>query len=469
MSQPSTSRYQLLESCACQLAENSTLRSMLERFVSGHSFPLKSKKRAAKVKSLDKPQEVEVSQNRSRPSIDEIMTRISEHTRHANEIREREREKAQLMLNQEIMAAKQEAELAKQSEHRKKQEKENLIRCRLEAIQARREQREFEHEVSKQRSRAIAQQHSFESHTVRTHRSFEEQEEEHRKQVLAKIHERAHKPVTEGLEEVTRLLSQVREKARRREIEMREHREAVEKGYSPVYQGRVYDEAMLELAKARHNADDDKHQRMYKQAKMMEYGRVVAQVRAMKAEKSVERKRDVSHTPTVKNPVSDAERKKIGDEYLRTSGARKFPEGMRLAPLTAPDPVRLAQDADFAKVKERDRKGLQYLRELREADLVRGQPARETFNKSQVVDEIKQMRVRTNVLERKLLYGSHDDHVLKDLPPERHSKVTFDDQQVAQTSWKAEASFVDVVNAKLEILKKIEDLRKRAPRDDSKW
>ncbi len=161
---------------------------------------------------------------------------------------------------------------------------------------------------------------------------------------------------------------------------------------------------------------------------------------------------------------------------MRNAGARKLPPGLKLQPLKTPVDENLV--AEVSMVRDREKKGLQYLRELREkVELVRGSKKKEVFNKTEFVEEIKQIRIQTNLMERKLLYGqqqqfeSADNQVPSDDNTRRHqSKIHFKgDSSISSLTQDETSSYIDVVNAKLAMLRKLEELRRRAPRDDSKW
>jgi len=485
------------------LSENSTAA-----VVQHDSLVKRGAKRMRRAKSTTPLLEVgheqveSVTPQRLKLSVDELKQKIETHARTAHEIRERERERERRRLEVELARVAAEAEASRRVEEERRLQREEQIRERIEQIQIRREQRELEHEVSKRRQRVngggvVSPLKNVDRYAERAAMQAVE-EEQRRQRILADIRERAHAPTLGGLDRVAQLLEQVKEHGRKREAEMREYRIATERNYVPVYQGRSYEDAMLEHSKAKHSHDDEKHERLYKQLKMNEYGKMVGQLMAPKStDTSTARVHPSSPTPAIRESGTDAKRKKLGDEYLRTNGARKYPPGMKLEPLTTLiDPDKAAREAELEIVKEREKKGLQYLRELREkVELVRQQKPKEVFNKSAVVDEIKHLRIKTNLLERRLLYGTGEStgaigtgtsssvelHGLTDSSTLHRNRdravgsgVTFDDGVAPGATSRSlqpfeQASFVDVVHAKLEMLRKLEDLKRHAGRDDARW
>jgi hypothetical protein len=312
----------------------------------------------------------------------------------------------------------------------------------------------------------------------------EREEEERRKQILFQIHQRYHAPVTEGVAEAQVLLDRSKELARHRAAEMRRHREEVDDSVQSFYQGKHYEDAMRQFARARHGADDYKHDRQYRLAKMSEYAKVVGEMskrtQTQQQSQAVSRSAPIMPIQHQAPNVSVEARRRQGDEFMRNAGARKLPPGLKLQPLKTPVNEDLV--AEVGMVREREKKGLQYLRELREkVELVRGNTKKEVFNKSEMVDEIKQIRIQTNLMERKLLYGQQprqDQHptdeqlLLADDENSRRrnpSKIHFADDGSSSATQDETSSYIDVVNAKLAMLRKLEELRRRAPRDDSKW
>lgn len=412
-----------------------------------------------------------------RVSPEELQRRIAEHNKIREDLREKLKERERKRVENEIARAMEDALEAQMLEEERKRQREKDIQERLEAIQQRREKRELEHEVSKRRSRAV--RHEPSSVEVLKTRALvqERDEEERRKMVLNQIHERYHAPVMKGVDTARDLLERSKELARQRAAEMRRHRDEVDESAQSFYQGKLYEEAMRQFARARHGPEDHRHDQQYRLVKMNEYGRVVGEMTKKHHQAtSVSRSATASPQPLFCG-LSVEERRKQGDDFMRTAGAKKLPPGLKLQPLRTP--VDETLQAEVEMVRDREKKGLQYLRELREkGELVRGQREKEPFNKSVVVDQIKQLRVQTNLLERKLLYGqqqSRDSHVSRGSNGDNGSKrqasrIHFSDDSTGNLQEDNEASsYIDVVNAKLEMLRKLEELRRRAPRDDSKW
>lgn len=474
--------------------------------------PKKKKKKpvaSASPPPTESPTPAAVSPARVRKSAEEAQHMIDEHAKAVQRLRDKQKERDRRKLERELLRIEEEADAMKRLEEEQRQKREEEIRQRIDIIQQRKEQRQIDHELSMQRVRGVLNRPSKLEVLEEKYVAQQKEEEARQAAILAEKKAKAHIPITEGLDDVQKLLRQVRERAKIREAEMKEHIREVERQHHIPHQGRAYDEAMQEFVKARHGFDDDRHQKLYKQTKMAEYGKVVGQMARIQQERSQERSnssnnmsepRRLSHGDEASTghagQLSHEERSKLGQHYLREWGWRRLPPGLKLQPLSAPTPGELQRKAEYEFVKQRESKGLEYLRQLREqADLVRNKKPKESFDKSAVVQEIKNLRVQTNLLERKILYGNvskdpsgtngSDKNGLTSSSSEttnhprkaRESHIHFEDNDTPENTERGRGanggedstSYIDVVYAKIEMLRKLEELRKRAKQDDSKW
>lgn len=451
---------------------------------------VKKERKHRRVKPVASPEPEEESiARRVRMTAEEAQQKIDEHAKAVMKMRLEQRERDQRHLEAQLRRAEEESVAIQRAELQARQNREDELRRRLQAMQERKEARELEYAISEKRMRKVLQRASPLQEKVR---EFEEAEKAHEAEVLAEIKSKRHGNILDGVEHVQQLLNDVKVRSKIHEEELREHWRDVAKHHNVSYQGAAYEAALEDFVKAKHIEDDKKHQRLYYHAKMAEYGRLVTKKKPLSSSPAPEEGSHpgtgggsaLSPAPTVPHGLSAEEQRRVGNEYLREAGFRRrdAPQGLRLKPLTAPEapePSDLLRKEEYAAAARRNQLGHEYLRQLREqGDGQRlKKPTELPIDKSSALQEIKQLRIQTNLIERKLVYGSTPpppavgqrratSEVTKNRLATRD--VGFADDDDDEDSYGHshqggdEVSYVDVVNAKLEMLKRLEYLRKHA-------
>jgi hypothetical protein len=472
--------------------------------------PPKPKKKAVEVEPEPEPEPY-----RPRMTAEEAQRMIEEHTKAVSEIRKTQAEKDKQKLEREVKRAAKLADEMRQREENVRRAREEKLRKNLEALRQKREARELEHEISEQRVKKILSAQSANDMILAKEMQLEREEEERRQQALAAKRQRMDHVVTD-LTKVRELIRNAEERQKLRALEIREHILETERQRPVFYQGTTYERALEEFTKVRHGPEDDKHQRLYKAAKMQEYGKLVSQLAKISVDTSdgeEERKErpprqhhrhqdpPPNPTTTVLNALSPVDRAKIGNNYLKEGFVDKspLPPGLKLQPLLKPEAAEIKESNE--KNKARTQLGLDYLREARRiGQQFNNSPQRKDqkmLDKSEVMKEVKEMRMRTNLVERRIVYGTDMD------PSQQRSRSAMDDapdgpfQQDASVGRARilpmkrgtgaatptpaggqsprvggdDPSYVEVVNAKIAMLKKLEMLRRKSmgPQHLVKW
>ena len=462
-----------------------------------------------KKKPVEPEPEPEPEPPKPRMTLEEAQKKIEEHSKAVVVFRKTRQERDKKRLETEMKRAEQFAEQVRQKEEEQRRQREETLRQNLERLKQKREMRELEHEISEQRVKKLLHAQNANDAILAKQLQLEQQEEARRREVLQAKRERMDHVVSD-LTKVRELLKNADERSKMRQAELREHLQEIEKQRHVHYQGANYEKALEEYTKCRHGPEDDKHQRLYRVAKMQEYGKLVAQLAKVNLDNSTasdeaqntakahhhhHQQQEPAHpSATILNPLSPSDRAKVGNNYLREGFTDKspLPPGLKLVPLLKPE----AQEIEEAKKKNKARTqlGLDYLKEARKiGQQYNNSPHRDAkpLDKSEVMKAVHDIRVRTNLVERRIMYGR--ENLTNNSAARSQSALGPDEVEAAfptsigrvrllppkkavspSTSPRAgeeDPSYVEVINAKIEMLKKIEMLRRKSlgPAHLVKW
>jgi hypothetical protein len=354
-----------------------------------------------------------------------------EEKKRAREMRKERRRREREKLQAELEEAERRAHEAMLQRDMDRQRRENELKERLEGLRQRKAERELEFLVSEKRAQQVRASKSLADIIQEQYDAKQQEEEEKRQRQLQERREKLHAPVVTGLEAVKRHFELVEERRRRKEDELRERELAIASSHaSAPYQGASYGQAVEEYIKSKNTENDARHKRLYKHAKMQEYGNLVKRLYGPQPREGDEE--DGAGTPhqpphrcestppfvlashqqahgamspiVVKESLLPAERNKNGNQYLREALATRtpLPAGLKVQPLVQKTP----KDQEFERLKDRKKKGDRYLRELRDVTrhahtsphATRGpQEAEEEQRK-----ELRRLKARTATIENRL-------------------------------------------------------------------
>lgn len=317
-----------------------------------------------------------------------------EEKRRAREMRKERKRREREKLEAELAEAERQAEAARLARDQERQRREEELRARLDDLRERKAQRELEFLVSEKRAQQVRASKSLADVIQEQYEQRLAAEEEERQRQLQERRERMHAPVLSGLEAVQRHFHMVEERRRRKQEELAKRKEEIESSKPSPYHGSSYEAAAEDFIKLRHGEEDQRHRRLYKHAKMTEYGNLVRRLYGPEArtpppggfdgtvDSAVPQRSPrppfvtAGHqvggavaSPVVrKDSLAPQDRNKTGNQYLREALAAKPHAGVRLQPIEDP------RDKEYEAIKARKKKGDQYLREVRDLPLRRSHP-----------------------------------------------------------------------------------------------
>lgn len=206
----------------------------------------------------------------------ETMAKVMEEKKKARDMRKERRKKEREKLQLELAEAERRAMEAKEARDQERQRREEELRDRLEHLRERKAQRELEFLVSEKRAQQVRASKSLADVIEEQFQQKLAEEEAERQRRLQERREKLHAPVLTGIEAIQRHFKLVEERKKRKEEELRQRREEIAKLPMPErYHGHSYENAIEDYVKFKNGENDLRHQRLYKHAKMQEYGNLV--------------------------------------------------------------------------------------------------------------------------------------------------------------------------------------------------
>jgi hypothetical protein len=387
-----------------------------------------------------------------------VMEKTLEEKRQAREMRKERKRRERERLQEELAEAERQAMEAAKHRDMERGKREEQLRDRLDLLRQRRSERELEFLVSEKRAQQVRASKSLADVIQEQYEAKERAAEEERQRLLHERRERLHAPVLTGVEAVQRHFSMVEDRKARKAEELKERQSTIEQRNSAMqepYHGSSYEMAVESHIRFRNGDADTKHQRLYKHAKMQEYGNLVKRLygpvsRTPQPSDFVpppppfvtaphqQQPHGICSPVVVKESQAPAERNKAGNQYLRQALATKPapPPGLKL------EPIKDARNEEFDRFKERKKKGDKYLREVRELPLRRSHSSlHASRDDEEMLQEIRRLKAKTASLENRLHGGAVD---------------LSDPEACLQTN----EQYLEVVRLKLEMLRRADQGRK---------
>jgi hypothetical protein len=207
-----------------------------------------------------------------------VMEKTLEEKRQAREMRKERKRRERERLQEELAEAERQAMEAAKHRDMERGKREEQLRDRLDLLRQRRSERELEFLVSEKRAQQVRASKSLADVIQEQYEAKERAAEEERQRLLHERRERLHAPVLTGVEAVQRHFSMVEDRKARKAEELKERQSTIEQRNSAMqepYHGSSYEMAVESHIRFRNGDADTKHQRLYKHAKMQEYGNLV--------------------------------------------------------------------------------------------------------------------------------------------------------------------------------------------------